>query len=516
MRLQGLLEEVTVLAWHGPRPQGEITGLAYDSRRVEPGMLFAALAGTAADGHRFLPAAAQAGAAAALVERVQPGLAQLCQIQVAQTRRALARAACAFYGHPSRGLTVVGITGTNGKTTVSWLVESILAQGTATGLLGTVEVRFADQRRPAGHTTPESVDLQALLAEMAGAGVQAVVMEVSSHALVQHRVEGTAFDLALFTNLSRDHLDYHGDMESYWQAKRRLFHELLPQARRAGKDPAAVVCTDDPRGRELARELEEKGLPVFTYGLEPGARVQGREAQGDLEGGRVTMCWPGGELELRTALVGRYNLQNCLAAGAAGLALGLEPGRIQAGIRALRGVPGRLERVPGPAGSPAVFVDYSHTPEALAGALEVLRPLTRGRLWCVFGAGGDRDQGKRPLMGRAAGQGADLVVLTSDNPRSEDPLAIMAMIEPGLAQAGCRRLQAGQPPRPGGYLAEPDRARAIALALKEAGPEDVVLIAGKGHEDYQIIGQRKLPFDDRREAARLLAAGEGRHAQAGR
>ncbi len=514
MNLESLLQEVPVLAWHGPRPGGEITGLAYDSRRVEPGMLFAALPGSTADGHHYLAAAAGAGAVAALVERVQPGLADFCQVQVEHSRRALARAACAFYGHPSRGLTLVGITGTNGKTTVSWLVESILAQGGKTGLVGTVEVRFAGRRRPAEHTTPQSVDLQALLAEMAGAGVQAVVMEVSSHALEQQRVEGTAFDLALFTNLSRDHLDYHGDMESYWQAKRRLFFELLPQARRAGKDPAAVICSDDARGRELARELAEKGIRVLTYGLEPGARVQGRDLQGDLEGGRVTMCWPQGELELRTALVGRYNLQNCLAAGAAGLALGLEPGSIRAGIRALAGVPGRLERVAGPPGRPAVFVDYSHTPEALAGALEVLRPLTRGRLWCVFGAGGDRDRGKRPLMGRAAGRGADLVVLTSDNPRSEDPLAIMAMIEPGLLAAGCSRLQAGQPPRPGGYLAEPDRARAIALALREAGPDDVVLIAGKGHEDYQIIGRRKLPFDDRREAARHLAAGEGRHAQA--
>ncbi len=514
MKLDNLLSEVEVLGRHGPRPPGEITGLAYDSRRVKPGMLFAALPGSAADGHHYLAAAAEAGAAAALVERLQPELAHLCQVRVAQTRRALARAACAFYGHPSRGLTLVGITGTNGKTTVSWLLESILAQDRETGLVGTVEVRFAGRRRPARHTTPESVDLQALLAEMAGAGVQAVVMEVSSHALEQQRVEGSAFDLALFTNLSRDHLDYHGDMESYWRAKRRLFFELLPWSRRAGKNPAAVVCSDDHRGRELARELGQKGIRVITYGLEPGAEVRGRDLQGDLEGGRVTMGWPRGELELRTALVGRYNLQNCLAAGAAGLALGLEPGSIRAGIRALAGVPGRLERVAGAPGSPAVFVDYSHTPEALAGALEVLRPLTRGRLWCVFGAGGDRDRGKRPLMGRAAGRGADLVVLTSDNPRSEDPLAIMAMIEPGLVEAGCRRLEQGRPPRPGRYLAEPDRARALALAIAGARGDDVILIAGKGHEDYQIIGRQKLPFDDRREAARLLAAREGRHAQA--
>ncbi len=516
MQLSRLIEGLEAQALHGGElPRVQVTGLAYDSRRVQPGWLFAALKGEQADGHDFLAAAAEAGALAALVERPVEGL-DLCQIQVPNTRRALALAAARFYGQPSRRMRLVGVTGTNGKTTVSYLVEALLANRGEAGLLGTVEVRYPGFKRQAEMTTPESLDLQVTLAAMHRAGVQGVVMEVSSHALEQNRVVGCWFDAAVFTNLSRDHLDYHGDMESYFQAKRRLFSELLPAARSIGKDPAAVICLDDPKGSRLAGEAAGLGLRTLTYGFSSAARVRGHEATSTLQGSSCLVAWPTGSFEACTTLVGAYNLQNLLAAVATGLALGLEPTEISEALAAMPGVPGRLERVAGPAGAPTVFVDYAHSDQALTTVLAALKPLTPGRLICVFGAGGDRDQGKRPLMGRAVGAGADLAVLTSDNPRSEAPPAIMAMIEPGLAAAGAIKSDSltGEGPA---YVTEPDRAAAIALAVEAAGPDDVVLIAGKGHEDYQIVGQDKRHFDDRQQAAAALAglgAGEVNHASA--
>ncbi len=496
----------------GAPPPGRVQGLAYDSRKVEPGMVFAALKGGAADGHAFVAQAAAAGAAAALVERPVPG-ADLWQVQVPDSRAALARLAAEFHGRPSREMTVVGITGTNGKTTVSYLVESLLARRGQVGVIGTVETRFAGRRAPAAMTTPESVELQALLARMREAGVDQAVMEVSSHALEQHRADAVEFDVAVFTNLTRDHLDYHGDMAAYLAAKLRLFKELLPASRSGGKPGVAVVCVDSEAGQEVARAVEEAGLTLWTYGFHPQARVRGQEPRLDLAGGSCLVTWPGGGFPARTCLVGRYNLQNLLAAAAVGLALGLAPGEIAAGLEACPGVPGRLQRVGGAQARPAVFVDYAHTDDALRQVLAALRPLTPGRLICVFGAGGDRDPGKRPLMGQAVGQGADLAVLTSDNPRSEEPEAIMAMIEPGLREAGMAPLSS---PAGRGYVRQPDRARAIALAIEAAADEDVVLIAGKGHEDYQIVGRQKRHFDDREQAAAALAAraGGGGHAPA--
>ncbi|MBU2470108.1 MAG: UDP-N-acetylmuramoyl-L-alanyl-D-glutamate--2,6-diaminopimelate ligase, partial [Proteobacteria bacterium] len=456
--------------------------------------------------------AAQRGALAAVVER--PVDSPLVQIQVPDSRLALALMASRFHGRPSRHLTLVGITGTNGKTTVSYLVEALLSQRGPAGLVGTVEQRYPGKRRASAMTTPESVELQAALAEMHAAGVKGVAMEVSSHALQQHRVDGCRFDAAVFTNLSRDHLDYHGDMAAYFQAKRRLFSQLLPQAKRAGKDPAAVICADDPKGSHLAGETTGLHLRTLTYGFSPAARVRGEAPQMSLRGSRCRVRWPAGSFDLATPLVGPYNLQNALAATAVGLALDFEPEQIQRALASVKGVPGRLQPVAGVPGGPTVLVDYAHSDQALASVLLALRPLTPGRLICVFGAGGDRDQGKRPLMGQAVGAGADLAVLTSDNPRSEDPQAIMAMVEPGLGIAGACRVSAlgGEGPA---YLCEPDRATAIALAIDAAGPEDVVLIAGKGHEDYQIVGQTRRHFDDREQAAAALArrgAGEAGHA----
>ena len=526
MMLAQLLEGVEIRALYGPDPaQVEITGLAHDSRRVAAGALFAALPGVAADGHDFAVAAQQAGAVALLLERPEPEAAGTTQVITPNSRRALARVAEVFYGRPSRELTLVGVTGTNGKTTITYLVEAMLAADDPdrpVGVIGTVETRFGRTRRPAEMTTPESLELSRLLAEMRDASVRRVVMEVSSHALAQHRADGLAFDLGLFTNLSRDHLDYHHDLDDYFAAKRRLFTELLPAASGQGKSPWAVVCVDDPWGRRLCQDLAAADLPMITYGLEPGAQVRGRADQQDLGGARCRISFrdagpaADGEIILKTTLVGRYNLQNLTGAVAAGLALGLEPRVMARGLAALAGVPGRLQRVGGPDTRPAVFVDYCHTDQALAGALAVLRPLTRGRLICVFGAGGDRDQGKRPLMGRAVAQGADLAVLTSDNPRSEDPLTIMAMVEQGLRQGGAKLVESPQDAAGPAYLKQPDRAAAIALAIAGAGDQDVVLIAGKGHEDYQIVGTTKRHFDDAEQAAAALglarpAAGEGGH-----
>lgn len=487
----------------GQPPAGQVTGLAYDSRQVGPGMIFAALKGEAADGHSYVAQAARAGAAAALVERPVEG-ADLWQVQVPDSRTALAKLAAEFFGNPSRSMILVGITGTNGKTTTSYLVDSVLARQGQTGVIGTVEARFAGQVIPAAMTTPESVELQGLLAQMRDAGVKQAVMEVSSHALEQRRADWVEFDAAVFTNLSRDHLDYHGGMEAYLSAKLRLFRDLLPASLKMGKPAAAIVCLDGEYGPAVAQAVQEAGLPLWTYGFNPEAKVRGENPRLGLDGGSCRVVWPGGEFRAHTPLVGHYNLQNLLAAATVGLVLGMQPAEIAAGLEACQGVPGRLQRVGGPKAWPAVFVDYAHTDDALTQVLAALKPLTRGRLICVFGAGGDRDPGKRPLMGLAVGQGADAALLTSDNPRTEEPSAIMAMIEPGLKEAGMSRAETLQ--GSGIYLTQPDRAQAIALAIASAQDHDVVLIAGKGHEDYQIVGREKRHFDDREQAQAALAA----------
>jgi UDP-N-acetylmuramoyl-L-alanyl-D-glutamate--2,6-diaminopimelate ligase len=508
MKLSDLLQALTASGMThellGPA-EADITGLTADSRRAGPGLLFAACKGVAADGHAYLAQAAAAGAAALLVERPAPTLSGCPQVVVADSRLALAFMAHEFFGRPTRGMTLVGITGTNGKTTTSYLVESVLAVAGPVGVIGTVEVRYGRVRRPADMTTPEPVALMQLLAEMRAAGVSQAVMEVSSHALDQRRVDGCLLDAGVFTNLSRDHLDYHGDLATYFAAKRRLFAELLPAAKAAGKDPVAVLCLDDPHAADLADLCEGLGIRTLTYGLTAQAQVRLTGEKLGLSGSACRVVWPGGEFDLSTPLVGEYNLQNTLAAAAVGLGLGVHPGHVAQGLMGLAGVPGRLERVAGAGEGPAVFVDYAHTDDALTKALGALKPLTQGRLICVFGAGGDRDHGKRPLMGLAVARAADLAVLTSDNPRSESPLAIMAMVEQGLKQGGARRVEHLDQAKAKAYVSEPDRAVAIALALGQARAEDVVLIAGKGHEDYQIVAGVKRHFDDREQAAAALA-----------
>jgi len=474
----------------------EIAAVAADSRGVERGALFFALPGTRTSGARFVDEACRRGAAAIVGApelTVPPGVTF---VATREPGRLLARAAARLHGSPTTGLTMVGITGTNGKTTVTYLLEAIWkAAGVHPGVLGTVSYRCGDRIEPAPLTTPAAPELFVRLAAMRAAGATHVAMEVSSHALVQGRTDGIEWDVAIFTNLGRDHLDFHRDLEDYFNAKARLFHalDLSPKPRRT-----AVLNATDARVAGLGEVVRSR---VVTFG--PGGDVYADAATMTLEGTRAEIVLGAERLAVRTRLVGSGHMENVLAAVAAAHALGTPLAAIARGIEDLPGVPGRLEQV-GESREFSVLVDYAHTADALAGVLATLRALVPGRLICVFGCGGDRDRGKRPLMGEAVGCGADIAILTSDNPRTEDPLAIIADAEPGLASSGLPRrpnLASGERC----YVVLPDRAQAIASAITCARAGDCVLIAGKGHEDYQIVGTEKLAFDDRATARRVLA-----------
>ena len=471
-------------------PPRAVSALTDDSRRVEPGACFVAVPGLRQDARRFIPDAVARGAAVVVTEGEPLGGVPVAQVLVPSARESLARLAAAWYGHPSRALTLVGITGTNGKTTTSYLVEALLrARGLATGVLGTIQYVLGDERRPAGQTTPEALELQGMLARMRERGVGGVAMEVSSHALALARVEGVLFDVAVFTNLTQDHLDFHGTLERCRRAKRRLF-ELTAASGKPGR--AAVVNADDPAGPTMVEGLD---LPTLTFGLGPRAQVRAVEHASTLDGIRMTVETPRGRLALGSPLIGEHNVMNLLGAVATGLALGLGPERIAAALAPVAAVPGRFEQVR--AGQPfLVVVDYAHTPDALERVLGTARKLTRGRLGVVFGCGGDRDRGKRPLMGEIAARLADRVWVTSDNPRSEPPEAIIDEIVAGVRRAPGGAARTGR---------EPDRARAIRAALDWAKTGDTVMIAGKGHETYQIVGADVLPFDDRVVAHRILS-----------
>jgi UDP-N-acetylmuramoyl-L-alanyl-D-glutamate--2,6-diaminopimelate ligase len=452
-----------------------VTDVVLDTRRVVPGALFCCVPGARVDGHDLAGKALEAGAAALCVQR--PLDLEAPQLLVGGVRDVLAPLAVAFFDHPSDRLELVGVTGTNGKTTTTFMLESIFrAAGRVPGVVGTVEVRVGDQRRPAIHTTPEAPDLQRLLAEMVDAGVQAAAMEVSSHGLALRRVDGTRFRAAIFTNLTQDHLDFHADLDDYFRAKRRLFASPFT--------PLGVVNIDDPHGRVLAGTA---AVATVTTGTADDADWRATEVAASLEGTSFRLRSPAGSIPVRLRLAGQFNVANALGALAAADALGIGLEAAAAGLEALAGVPGRFERVD--AGqSFTVLVDYAHTPDSLDNLLRAARAVTHGRVIVVFGCGGDRDRAKRPLMGEIAGRLADLAVVTSDNPRSEDPAAIVAQVAEGVARG------AG----PGGFLVEVDRRAAIRAALALAGPGDAVLLAGKGHEQGQeFAGGHKVPFDDR-------------------
>ena len=482
-----------------------VSHIAYDSRAVTRGDVFVALKGQHADGTAFARQAVERGAVAVVSEQRAPADVHVPWTVVKDARLALAMLAVTFYRNPSGEMRVIGITGTNGKTTTAYLAASIFeAAGIPCGMLGTVTYRIGpgdNDVREAARTTPEAPDVQALLREMIDRGCGACAMEVSSHALAQRRVDGTTFAAAVFTNLTRDHLDFHADMEAYFEAKRRLF-EMLP------RDAPSIINVDDPRGESLVAI----GGRAVTYGLSAKADVTADALSFSLTGLTFDIRTPRGVLHVRSRLVGRPNVYNILAAAATTTALDLPFDAVERGIATLEGVPGRFEVVSGPKDEVTVVVDYAHTDDALRNLLETARPLARGRLITVFGCGGDRDRTKRPLMGAVAGRLSDLVVITSDNPRSEDPNRIIEEIRRGITPDTPRRAAAGGPARsddarrsPQSVLAIPDRRAAIAKAIEVARPADLVLIAGKGHEKYQVIGDRTQPFDDAAVAREALA-----------
>jgi len=480
----------------------EIEGLYYDSRQVRPGGLFFALRGVKSDGCQFVAAAVKGGAVAVVADR-PCAVDGVTVVEVPDARLAMSLMAALFYGRPTAGLPTVGITGTNGKTTTTYLVEGILEKaGIPAAVLGTISYRFGATDIPAPNTTPESVDLQRTLRELVDQGASGVVMEVSSHSLEQRRADGCLFDVAVFTNLTRDHLDYHRDMESYYGSKLRLFRELLsPSAEKPRRH--AVVNLDDPYGERIAKSAS---APVLTYALAGEADLTVAEVDFSVHGIRCRLTTPRGELALTSDLLGRFNLYNILAAVGAGLALGLPDQAIRAGIEGHKKVPGRLERVENGEGI-TVLVDYAHTGDALENVLTTVAELKTNRIITIFGCGGDRDKGKRPVMGEIAARYSDLAIVTSDNPRTEDPQAIIEDVRAGIAPLSLKEYSAeelAQGFTEKGFAAIESRREAVRVAMRAAQPGDIVLLAGKGHEDYQIVGTEKFHFDDREEAAEAL------------
>lgn len=493
-RLGELVENLEALEIRGD-PDTKVRGIAYDSRQVVKGDLFVAVAGTKQDGSRFIEDAVKRGACAVVGEKLPDLALPIASVRVCDSRKALAGLAAAFYENPCRKLKLIGITGTNGKTTTSLLIESILKKaGYRPGVLGTLGYRWEGRKKAALMTTPESLDLQKLFYEMSKDGVSHVVMEVSSHALSLGRVEGCVFDAGVFTNLSQDHLDFHSTMESYFQAKALLFknHFCLN-----GRPSAAVLNADDPYGKRL---MDMTCGDVWSYSVLNGnASVWVKSAELTASGICAKLGTPSGDLEIHSPLLGRLNLYNLVSAAAAALALGISAKAVREGLEAVSSVDGRLERVfvPPECGF-EVVVDYAHTPDAMEKSIGCLREMTRGRLIVVFGCGGDRDRGKRPIMGKVAAGLGDLVIVTSDNPRSEEAQAIIRDIEPGIESVGLPFIDPLRfPKEERGYTIEADRKKAIRLALSWARAGDMVFIGGKGHETYQIIGKQVFPFDDR-------------------
>lgn len=492
--LQGLKGQVEVLEYTGDLAV-PVSFITDDSRAVHPGSMFVAVKGEQMDGHAYIPAAVQAGAIA-LVTQQPSGQAHIVAVRVGDSRKALGLLGSRFYGNPSARLRMVGVTGTNGKTTTTYVCKALLeALGRRIGLIGTVAYQIGAESYPASHTTPGALELQQLLTKMAAADCDTVVMEVSSHALAQDRTSGCEYDVAVFSNLTQDHLDFHKNMEEYFQAKLRLFTGLTGTAK---PNKRAIVNGDDSSGLRIKAAC---AAPVWTYGLHRQADIRAEHVVLSLGGSRFVAGTPAGTFPVESHLVGEHNVYNLLAAIGVALHEGATPDQVREAIGTVTNVPGRFERVTC-GQSFTVVVDYAHTEDALVRLLAAAQTLKTGRIITVFGCGGDRDRGKRPKMGRAAVQYSDVVILTSDNPRTEDPLAILEEVERGAKEALSLRPSVQ-------YRKIADRREAIASAVREAQAGDMVLIAGKGHEDYQIIGKTKFHFDDRevaREAIKSLAA----------
>jgi UDP-N-acetylmuramoyl-L-alanyl-D-glutamate--2,6-diaminopimelate ligase len=486
---------------------GEVASVCYDSRKCKEGSLFVAVPGFKSDGHDFINSAVAAGAKYIVVEKEMPVPEGITVIEVRDARRALGLLGRNFYRNPSSELCIIGVTGTNGKTTTTFLLESILkSAGARPGVIGTINYRYGNNILPAPNTTPESLDLQRILREMADAGVSHVIMEVSSHALDLGRVDDCQFQAGIFTNLTQDHLDYHKTMEEYFQAKKRLFEMLV----KGGNGAKSILNIDDPWVARLQKEMPDSFL---TCAIDHTADFSVFDIQLSVHGIKTQIQTQGESFAIQSPLIGKFNLYNILSAVSTAYALKIPVTAIQDGIKGLKNIPGRMEKVSF-AGEPSVFVDYAHTDDALRRALQNIAEFKEKRVITVFGCGGDRDSGKRPLMGKVAVEYSDLTILTSDNPRSENPATIIGQIEQGI-NGFCRRyspeeLDNGIISREKGYCIIADRRAAIHTAIALAGSSDIVLIAGKGHENYQIIGNEVLTFDDRvvsREIFHELKAG---------
>lgn len=502
MRLQDLVKDIAEKEIIG-NARVEVGEIAYHSAKVRKGMLFVAIRGVTADGHTFIEEALDRGAAALVVERGRGKDYRIPQIVVPDSRAALARLAAAFFGHPSRKMRLVGVTGTNGKTTTSFLIESILeGESLPCGVVGTINYRYRGRVIPAPMTTPESYDIQRMLREMSESGVTHVIMEVSSHALDLRRVDDCHFDVGVFTNFTQDHLDYHADLDEYRHCKEHFFMAIIPAGNKQRR--TAILNLDDPVGEKLWQTVN---YTKMGYATQRQTSFWAGDITSSLKGVEATIHTPRGSMKIHSPLVGEFNIYNIMAAMGAATVLGVPEESIRKGIDALSTVPGRMERIENDRGV-EIFVDYAHTPDALKRALTVLRTLRgRGRLITVFGCGGDRDRTKRPLMGMAVARLSDLSIITSDNPRSEPPGDIIRDIEGGFISENGREIgreDLNRTVEGGGYLKIENRREAIGLAIQAARPGDIIVIAGKGHENYQIVGDRRLPFDDRAEARKAL------------
>jgi UDP-N-acetylmuramoyl-L-alanyl-D-glutamate--2,6-diaminopimelate ligase len=495
MQLEQLLEGIDIINIAGDLA-GEVSTLCYSADKCEESSLFVAIAGLKHDGHDFITDAITRGARFIVHEKDIQLPSSVTAIRVADSRRALGILAKNYFGNPSAGLCLVGVTGTNGKTTTTYILESILTQaGYKCGVLGTVNYRYNNKTYSAPNTTPESYELQRILRDMADAGITHVIAEVSSHAIDLKRVDDCDFDLGVFTNLSHEHLDYHLTMENYFQAKKRFFAEVLRQSKKVHQQKM-IINGDDQWGRIILQDL---ALPSLSYGMEKNNAVKTLNYELSLTGIKAQIDLAGVTISIQTPLVGKFNIYNILAAAAAAKAMQITEAVIAAGIANLSLVPGRLERIDSSSGF-TVLVDYAHKPDALKQVLQNLTEFKKKRIITVFGCGGNRDRGKRPLMGEIATSFSDLTIVTSDNPRLEDPLAIITEIETGIDKSKIKKVTPDKLGVTKGihcYSIISDRKTAIETAINFAKAEDIVLIAGKGHEDYQIIGSSKTPFDDR-------------------
>lgn len=489
MMLQALQGQVGILESHG-NLDVPVSAITDDSRAVGVGSVFVAVKGEQVDGHQFIPAAMKAGMAAMVTQQPTAGVS-IPFARVADSRKALGLLGSRFYGEPSSQIRMIGVTGTNGKTTTTYVCKVLLeALGRQVGLIGTVAYQIGKETIPASHTTPGALELQQLLAKMVAGGCTTAVMEVSSHALAQDRTSGCEYDVAVFSNLTQDHLDFHKTMEEYFQAKLRLFTGLTETHK---PNKRAIVNADDPSGSRIKQHCP---APVWTYALKAKADLRAEDVRLSLGGTTFTAATPAGSFPIESHLVGEHNVYNLLAAIGVALHEGATPDQVRQAVTRVINVPGRFERVM--AGQRfTVVVDYAHTEDALVRLLTAAQALKAGRIITVFGCGGDRDRGKRPKMGRAAVQYSDVVILTSDNPRTEDPLSILHEVEVGVTDALRQRPHVQ-------YRKVADRCEAIGVAVREARPDDMVLIAGKGHEDYQIIGTKKFHFDDREVAREAI------------